>query len=152
MPEEGVSTNSRTVLVVDGHSTSRDFFVRAMQTFGFTVLEAANKTEAMELCHDQVHYIDLLIAEFVLADAKGTQLAANVREHCPNVPVLLTSSLPLDEWRENERTEFADLGVGAAFLPKPFHISKLKSKLAYLLSRQARLGPALLSAKPHGAI
>jgi CheY-like chemotaxis protein len=134
--EKPPADEERTVLVVDDEEISRKVFIKALTRLGYTVLEAANTEEALTLCRHSGKRLDLVIADFVLTDGKGTDLAVRVREHCPDVPVLLTSGTPLDGWSDAERRRYADLGVRADFLQKPFQIRTLDSKLKDLLSLQ----------------
>ena len=120
-------------MVVLGKKVVRDFqnATAIYDENSANVIEAANMDEALVVCREET--VDLLIAEFMLRDGFGTDLAKKVREHCPDVPVLLTSGTPLDGWPDAHRKRFDELGFGADFLPKPFYISKLGSKVAHLL-------------------
>jgi CheY-like chemotaxis protein len=124
----------RTVLIVDCEPISRNVFVRALDRLGYQVLEATNVEEATRLCRDERQHVDALIAEFMLTDGKGTELAAEIRNHCPDIPVLLTSGTPPDGWSDVHRLRFVELGIKADFLPKPFQLSALELKLQHLFS------------------
>lgn len=97
------------------------------------MLEAATIEEAITICCDGRQHIDALIAEFMLTDGQGTDLAAEIRKHCPDVPVLLTSGTPMDGWSAIHRVRFDELGNRTDFLPKPFHLAALDAKLGRLL-------------------
>lgn len=124
----------QTVLVVDCEPISRTVFVKMLERSGYEVLEAANASDAIKICRDGRHHIDLLIAEFLLPDSKGTDLASEIRNHCRDVPILLTSGTPLDRWSEVHRVRFSELGSRTDFLPKPFQYSALDSMLRHLFS------------------
>ena len=122
---------SVTVLVVDDEPITRSVFVRALRRLGCKVMEAVNIEEAMAVWREI--RADLLIAEFMLRDGFGTDLALKIREHRPDVPVLLTWGTPLDGWTDSHRERFASLGARTDFLPKPFHIAALALKAAELI-------------------
>jgi CheY-like chemotaxis protein len=122
------------VLIVDCEPIARNVFVKILGRLGYQVLEAATINEAMRICRDERQHIDALIAEFMLTDGEGTELAAEIRKHCPDVPVLLTSGIPMDGWSDLQRLRFAELGIRTDFLPKPFQLSVLRSKLQHLFS------------------
>lgn len=128
------SETQRTVLVVDDEPISRNVFAQSLQPLGYRVLQAVSIIEASAICQDESYQVDVLIADYMLTDGKGTDLAMTIREHCPDVRVLLTSGTPLEAWRDKDKRTLAELGVCADFLPKPFRVADLRSKLARLLS------------------
>src|SRR5438270_14081743 len=108
--EQPIFPESKTVLLVDDEPVSRYVFVRALERHGYNVIEAANMDEALVVCREET--VDLLIAELMLRDGFGTDLAKKVREHCPDVPVLLTCGTPLDGCPDAHRKRFDELGFG----------------------------------------
>lgn len=130
------SKTQSTVLVVDDEPINRNVFARSLQLLGYRVLQAVSMKEASAICQDESYQVDVLIADYMLTDGKGTDLAMAIREHCPDVRILLTSGTPLEAWRDRDLQTLEELGLRADFLPKPFRIADLRSKLARLLSEE----------------
>ncbi len=143
------SSKNPLILVVDDSAISRNVFVRALRRLGHRVIEAAAMKEAMAICRDACWHLDLLIAEFMLRDGNGAEVAAKVREHYPDLPVLLTCGTPPEGWSEAERRRSAELG--ADFIQKPFHISTLYLKVYQLLSVQVTACGGRRGYSPFGA-
>jgi CheY-like chemotaxis protein len=98
------------------------------------VVVAAAGPEALEVAHSLDGRIDLLVTDVVMPGMSGIELAAQVNELWPSMPVLFVSG-HLDEHSvgRNPMAEDADL------LPKPFTPDQLGQRVRQALDRsQAR--------------
>ncbi len=122
------------ILVVDDDVISRNIFVNMLHWFGYRAYEAANEAEALVICRTPGIRLDLLIADFRLEGLTGVDLAARIRQHCPEVPILFTSGTPWGDWDVSARLRLSRLGGSIGFLPKPFPMNALQQKVRDLVA------------------
>ena len=81
-----------TVLVVEDNEQVRRFATTTLNELGYTVLQANDAREALDLVGDS-RRIDLLFSDVVLGRGmNGFELAAAARAQAPGLPVLFTSA------------------------------------------------------------
>lgn len=105
-----------TLLVVDDDPRIRRLTVRFLKELGYTVIEAADGSEAKQILEgDQGREIDLLFTDIVMpGDLDGVSLGHWVLDHLGGVRVLLSSGFG------NEGDGHGMDTGSLAFLPKPF--------------------------------
>jgi len=95
---------------------------------GYTVLQAANGEEAIELAKSVLPSIDMLITDMVMPRMNGRELSRSLRARRPGLPVLFISGysdvIPSEE-------EF--FNVTTQFLQKPFNSESLGHRVRELL-------------------
>jgi two-component system cell cycle sensor histidine kinase/response regulator CckA len=94
---------------------------------GYTVLEARDGDEAMEIARQCPHPIHLLIADVVMPGLSGRDLAQRLTAERPDVRVLYTSG-----YTENVMIR-AGFENGLALLAKPFLPVDLLRKVGEIL-------------------
>jgi CheY-like chemotaxis protein len=84
----------KLILVVDGHSESRDRLVRTLTTAGYEVLEADSGTKSLQLAHTVRP--DLVLLAIVMPESNGLQTAAQLRTVAgyENVPIVVLGWVP----------------------------------------------------------
>jgi CheY-like chemotaxis protein len=112
----------QSVLVVDDEDLIADSLVMILERHGYTA--SAQYSGAGALKHIEEECPDIIIADVVMPDMNGVQLAIQVRTHCPDSRILLISG--------NVATSnlLKDQGEGHFFevLAKPVHpLDLLKS-------------------------
>jgi PAS domain S-box-containing protein len=110
---------SETILLVEDDDDVRSYSTNAARHLGYTVLEAADATQALAVL-DARPDIDLLFTDVGLPDVNGRELADRARLKRPDLKVAFTSGYA--------RTAIAELGLlerGVPFLPKPFRLENL---------------------------
>ena len=80
-----------TLLVVDDEPLVRDVVCAVLRQAGFTVLEAGGGAEAEAVCRQHAGAIHLLVADVMLPDANGLDLAGRLVSMRPGMKVLLMS-------------------------------------------------------------
>jgi two-component system cell cycle sensor histidine kinase/response regulator CckA len=111
---------SETILVVEDEEPVRVFLIRQLRNLGYTVLEAANITEALSQLEKHFGQIDLLMTDIIMPEGSGIELADRIRETQPDIQILFSSGYGIGE--------LAKRGVATAktnFLPKPFSCNQL---------------------------
>jgi two-component system, cell cycle sensor histidine kinase and response regulator CckA len=122
LPPDGVATlpTVTTVLVVDDQDVVRDVIRLALESAGYTVLEAASPTAAIELLSADAP-IDLLVTDVVMPEMDAFELAERVALEVPGVRVLYTSG-------------YTDAAAEGPFIQKPFTPQQLIDKVGAVLA------------------
>lgn len=114
------------VLIIEPDIIVRNLLIRVLSRRGFTVYEASNPQEALELCKSiDCDSMALLIADHDTAEPAVTdQILASYE----NTQVLHISGSPLDLVQQDHA-----LIPGSSFLEKPFTQAKLLQTIQDLL-------------------
>jgi CheY-like chemotaxis protein len=99
-----------------------------LERLGYSILEAANGAEAVEIFNENRESIDCVLCDVVMPRMNGWDTVASIREKAPDIPVILASG-----YNEAHVMVGHNELVIQAFLEKPFLFSKLKEVLANLL-------------------
>ncbi len=121
---------SGTILVVDDEPSVRAVTARALQSFGFEVLEAADGTEGVETYAANRHRIVCTLLDMTMPRMGGEEAFRAIREIDPGARVLLMSGFT----EQDSLVRFAGLDL-AGFVQKPYELSTLRSAV------QAALAP-----------
>jgi len=121
-----------TILLVEDDTLVRGSSVQALRMLGYTVLEAANGTEALRATQSSPYPVELLITDMVMPQMSGRELAQKMRVFFPSLRVLFISGYDDTAERLGWR------GVGAFFLQKPFSPTTLARKVREVLGLEPR--------------
>lgn len=116
-------TGSGTIMLVEDEDAVRVFSARALRNKGYQVLEAKNGEAALQQLGTDGNRIDLLITDVVMPQMDGPTLARHVRQMRPDMRVIFISGYAEDRLGEIDGVEVAH------FLPKPFSLKQLASKV-----------------------
>ncbi|WP_247888019.1 ATP-binding protein, partial [Azospirillum brasilense] len=116
-------TGSGTIMLVEDEDAVRVFSARALRNKGYQVLEAKNGEAALQQIGTDGNRIDLLITDVVMPQMDGPTLARHVRQLRPDMRVIFISGYAEDRLGEIDGVEVAH------FLPKPFSLKQLASKV-----------------------
>jgi CheY-like chemotaxis protein len=86
-----VALEGEAVLVVEDEPNVRMILARVLRERGYRVLEASHGRDALAIAGDPATRIDLIIADVVMPELGGRELAARLGERRPGVPILFTS-------------------------------------------------------------
>jgi CheY-like chemotaxis protein len=121
-----------TVLVAEDEDMVRGIMARTLRDCGYNVLEAADGRAAMEILKAQAGRVSLVVADVVMPDLGGRELAAQLAERWPDLPVLFTSGYTgLDVVRRGLLDE------GREFLQKPLAPEALGRKVREMVDAKA---------------
>ncbi|MDX2289568.1 MAG: response regulator [Hyphomicrobiaceae bacterium] len=127
--EQADLTGSGCVLVVEDEDVVRSFSVRALTRQGYTVLEACDGLEALEIMGAHQARIDLVVSDVVMPGMDGPTMLKEMRKANPDVKIIFVSGYP------NEAFQQALGEETFAFLPKPFSLPQLAAKVKEQLGR-----------------
>jgi two-component system cell cycle sensor histidine kinase/response regulator CckA len=117
-----------TILLVEDQPEVRAVARAALMRHGYTVLEASQGEEALQIVRDYNEKIHLLLSDVVMPAMSGRELARRLLEGRPHVRVLYTSG-------------YTDAAIGhhdliesrVAFIQKPFTPANLLRKVREVL-------------------
>jgi two-component system cell cycle sensor histidine kinase/response regulator CckA len=125
-------TGIGTVMLVEDEDPVRIFGARALRNKGYKVLEAKSGEAALDLIRNGDEKIDLLITDVVMPRMDGPALIRDVRELIPDMKVIFISGYTEDAFRQR-----LDSDSQIHFLPKPFSLKQLATKVKEVISDEA---------------
>jgi len=119
---------TETILVVEDDEAVRGFVRAGLEHFGYRVIEAVDGEEALEVFDQHLDEIDFAFLDTVLPKRNGYEVAKILQERMPGLRVLFTSG-----YSANALHERFVLKSGLAFIPKPFSLRELTTRVRLLL-------------------
>jgi PAS domain S-box-containing protein len=123
-----VPCGSETVLVVEDDAAVRALVRQVLEGCGYTILPAGSVEEARRLSETHPGPIHLLLADVVMPQEGGPELAARLALRRPDLRVLYISG-----YDDEAIARHGVLDSGAAFLKKPFTPESLAAKVRRVL-------------------
>jgi CheY-like chemotaxis protein len=112
------TSRSAAILIVDDEDGIRAILRQQLAAQGHNVLEASHGIEALALVRLQT--VELVLADVVMPEMNGTELAATLRAEYPDLPVILMSAYAPAGW-----TRVGPHGSIVPVLMKPFTSDQL---------------------------
>jgi two-component system cell cycle sensor histidine kinase/response regulator CckA len=123
----------RTILVLEDEPSIMKFMRLLLEKN--SLIEATTAEQALRLFTDVGRKIDLLVADVTLPTSTGIQVALLLRLEIPDLPVILTSGYPVNDWSDCDLADLGRLGANSvAILPKPFQGKALSDEVRELLA------------------
>ncbi len=123
-----VAIEGETILVVEDEPSVRSVLSRVLREQGYQVLEASHGRDALGIAADPAARIDLIIADVVMPELGGRELALQLGARRPDVPILFTSG-----YTGHDVVERGMIERDWPFLPKPVAPDALARKVRELL-------------------
>jgi len=138
-PELVGANQGEVVLVVEDEEPVRSMTVRLLESEGYTVLSAGDGVQALEAVKAGIERLDLVITDVAMPSMNGRELAAQLRQLRPGLPVLFMSGYTDDEMVRRGLIE-----PDHSFLSKPFTLEILAAAVRALIDQaaQARAAPS----------
>ena len=115
-----------SVLVVDDEALLRQIERRVLEEDGYTVSEASNGLEAIDLLSEG-QQLDLLLADLDMPQLGGDEMVRRIRATRPDLKVLYVTG------HIDRLMDARPLWQGEAFLDKPFTVAALREAVSLLL-------------------
>ena len=128
---------SETILLAEDEDGLRRAAQKVLGRFGYTVIPAADGEQALELYRAHEATIALVVSDMVMPKIGGRELYRRLRREGKTVPFLLTSGFTVRDVRES-----SELDPDLPFLPKPWTLTELASKVREVLDREVVPGGA----------
>ncbi|MGB8817678.1 MAG: ATP-binding protein [Rhizobiaceae bacterium] len=113
-------SGTATVLLVEDEDSVRMGGIRALQSRGYTVHEAATGVEALEVMEALEGKIDIVVSDVVMPEMDGPTLLRELRIKYGDIKFIFVSGYAEDAFAKNLP---ADAKFG--FLPKPYSLKQL---------------------------
>ena len=119
--------NGERILLLEDEPDLSERTQRALNRSGYTVRACATLSEARRILQDG--HFDLLLADLVLPDGRGSNLVLEARERHPNMAALLITGY------SDDRMDWGDIkSLGITVLQKPFSAADLLDQVRQVLS------------------
>ncbi len=123
---------SETILVVEDEPDVRELACEFLTVSGYSVLEARNGLEALEILSRQSRTIHLVLSDMVMPKMGGAELTARLKTLRPNTKVLLMSG-----YSEYSGGPPGQVPSQTLILQKPFSLRSLVEKVRDVLAGKA---------------
>jgi two-component system cell cycle sensor histidine kinase/response regulator CckA len=120
-----------TALVVEDNAQVRRFEVLALRDAGLHVLEATSGHEALQFFRDPTIRVGVLLADVMLPDMSGIDLACAARQAQPHIRILFISG-----YSAEILGQAALARVPHGFLEKPFSVQTLTRSVSNLIETE----------------
>ena len=117
-------TGQGTILLVEDEEGLRSLNARGLRSRGYTVVEASNGIEAIEMFEEHNGAIDLVVSDVVMPEMDGPTLLKEMRARNAELKIIFVSGYAEEAFEKSlpENQQFA-------FLAKPFALSALIEKV-----------------------
>jgi two-component system cell cycle sensor histidine kinase/response regulator CckA len=134
-PEKAVNTpeakGGGTVLLVDDLDMMRNMTKSMLTLLGFSVLEARDGVEALEVFRQRPDEIRFVLCDLTMPRMDGWETLAVLRELAPGIPVILSSGHNEARGMAGEHPTLPE-----AFLSKPYGFKELRDAIASALANK----------------
>ncbi len=121
-------TGQGTILLVEDEEGLRALNARGLASRGYTVLEAGNGMEAIDV-FEQQGGVDLVVSDVVMPEMDGPTLLKELRQRDPTVKIIFVSGYAEEAFAKNLPSE-----EQYAFLAKPFTLKQLVAEVKKTLA------------------
>ncbi|HEV2299416.1 MAG TPA: PAS domain S-box protein [Candidatus Acidoferrales bacterium] len=115
---------TETILLVEDEKGVRELAREYLEQAGYTVLEAENAQQALQIAEMHRGSIELLFTDVVMAGMSGRHLAAEMQKMLPAIKVLYMSG-----YTDEAIVHHGILGRDVSLLQKPFTLNSLALKV-----------------------
>jgi DNA-binding NtrC family response regulator len=133
---KNVLRGTETILLVEDDPQLRQLSSSVLAHCGYKMLVAGSPGEGLAICKENHRDIRLLITDVVMPGMNGRQLAEQILRNAPDIRVLYISG-----YTSNAIVHYGVLDPGLWFLPKPFTLSALVTKVREVLDSTAAAPP-----------
>jgi two-component system, cell cycle sensor histidine kinase and response regulator CckA len=126
-------TGQGTILLVEDEEGLRGLNARGLASRGYSVLQAGNGVEAIEVIERHPGKIDLVVSDVVMPEMDGPALLKELRQRSPQLRIIFVSG-----YAEEAFAKSLPDGSQFEFLPKPFTLKQLIAKVKDAMSEQTQ--------------
>jgi two-component system cell cycle sensor histidine kinase/response regulator CckA len=119
-PPSADLTGHGTILLVEDEEGLRALNARGLVSRGYSVLQAGNGVEAIEVLEREGGKVDLVVSDVVMPEMDGPTLLKELRRRNPALKIIFVSGYAEDAFEKS-----LPKGEQFSFLPKPFTLKQL---------------------------
>ena len=120
-----------TVLVVEDEAPMRRMVKKMLIRMGFTVLEASDGIEALEVFRQHQDKIRCVLCDLIMPRMDGWETLTTLRSIAPGIRVVLSSGYDEEQVMAGEHAELPQ-----AFLDKPYQLEELRDTIFRILGEK----------------
>jgi two-component system, cell cycle sensor histidine kinase and response regulator CckA len=124
-PANADLTGEGTILLVEDEEGLRALNARGLTSRGYTVLQAGNGVEALDVLEKSDDKIDLVVSDVVMPEMDGPTLLRELRVRNPALKIIFVSGYAEDAFQKHLPAD----GQQFDFLAKPFTLKQLVAKV-----------------------
>ena len=129
----------KKILIAEDEAAIREFITLNLTHCGYSVIEADNGEEAVNLFQKEKESIDIVLLDYMMPVMNGIEACKRIREMSPSVGVVFLTA------KAQESDKVYGLHSGADdYITKPFSINELLARIESVY-RRVRLNKELLS-------
>ncbi len=125
-----------TVLLIEDEEQVRKMARTMLTRLGYTVLEAKDGIEAVEIFQQHKNEIRCVLSDLTMPRMNGWDTLAALRQISPDIPVILSSGYDEAQVMAGEHPELPN-----AFLGKPYRLQDLKDTIRHTLADKKKASP-----------
>ena len=131
------------ILYIDDYDLDRELVRDSLEKEhgGFVLMEASNKQEFESLLKN--HAFDLVLSDFNIAGFEGLQVLEAVKEHAPEIPVIIVTGTGSEEIAVKALKQ----GASDYVIKRPQHIRKLPQTILAVIEKQSLMLKKTLAEK-----
>jgi two-component system cell cycle sensor histidine kinase/response regulator CckA len=118
-----------TILLVEDEEGVRAVLAELLTGLGFTVLEAGNGVEAVDIATRQAGAIDLVVTDMVMPEMSGQELGRTLAQKWPDLRILYMSAFASNIYSPSALADF---------ISKPFGLDDFLAKVRGLMEAPPR--------------
>lgn len=127
---ESPLTGTETILVIEDEAGVRKVARLALESKGYSVLEASSGAEAVKLVSDYQGPLHCILSDVVMPGMSGPQAVEEIRGQRPHLPVVFMSG-----YLDGSVTSREELAAGGGFVQKPFSPLSLAKTIRQVLDQ-----------------
>jgi len=124
---------TETVLLVEDDEAVRSLASQILEDAGYNVIATAQGADAVRLCSNGEHSIDLLLTDVVMRETSGKEVADLISELVPGSKVLFMSG-----YTDEAIVHHGVLDLDVEFIQKPFTPAALAKKIRAVLDSEGQ--------------
>ena len=130
-PQPKSLVGASVIIFVEDEDAVRSVGCRTLRARGYTVYEASNGVEALELYGEHGSSVDLVVSDVVMPEMDGPTLLREVRKLGSDVPFVFASGYAEASFEENLSRDEDSF----EFIPKPYSLKQLVTCVKEVLER-----------------
>jgi PAS domain S-box-containing protein len=126
-----LAVGTETILLAEDEDLVRSLSRQVLEACGYTVIEARDGLEALEILEKEDGRIDLLVTDVIMPRMGGRELAERLRLSRPELPILFASG-----YTDEAVVRHGVLDSNMNFIQKPFTLDDVARKVRDLLDAE----------------
>ncbi len=143
-PEMPVLRGCETILLAEDSDSLREMAKEYLESVGYTVLEAASGTEALQRAKDFDGTIHLLLTDVVMPEMSGPDLASEMASLYPGIKIIFTSG-----YTDDAIARQGILDPSVTFIQKPYRPKALARKIREVLGGPKQVSESSVDSDSH---